>query len=488
MSLSKDYKIGIKCELSSKRLDRNMWRKSSKGSLVIKKASAFVALFAVIGICMSSVSAQQVEADEFVPDYKERLEGESEFDNQSELYIKDWRNALSKDQYEDTQFGVRMYNEASIPTKLEVLRLLSKDTPSMLVFLTAVSMGLDVENVLQASVQYDPEKSRDLAASAVSILPVLSEPQNYLYSSYEIEDLEREDEEDPYSVEEVVERFFDNRAVLRPYPDWIEGQYHFLASAAELKRFQDPTKELRWYRGKTTDESAERPIFVSLYEGTQSVLIDGIERVNEALRKDPDARLPVVFVFNRLNERSIDELGYPLTIRGVRDAYTEKQLMVTPAPEWQMGDYHFYASMDEVYEVFDIPEEEDFEPEAWDRLVAEAEDYSVTNTSFIAVIMGAGDDDANENDVARRVGGLFDVATWDDPRTEEAFPYVKPKGGPALTLENILGQGIILNRPDLIAALSTLGVNRIPIAFYYVDNSRVAPYLKSPRALIQAAW
>ncbi len=473
------------CELVTSKLGKAANR-------LMRKVTASLIATSLLAVAVAvPVSAQQNETNAsgtYVNEegYTSAVEGESEFDNKSESYIKDWRNALSQNDYEDTEFGELMYNEASVPTKLEVLRLLSKDTPSMLVFLTAVSMGLDIENLLQASVQYKPDGGRDFASSAVSILPVLSSSPSYLYSSYELDDLEREDETKPFSVEEVVKRFFDDREVLRPYPDWFEGQYHFLASAAELKQLQEPKKDARWYRAKTTDDSAERPIFVSLYEATQTVLIDGAERISKALEGNPEAQLPVVFVFNRLNERSIDELGYPLTIRGVRDAYTERELLVTPAPEWQQGDYHFYAKMEEVDEVFNIPEEEDFEPEAWDKLIAEAEDYAVTNTSFVVVILGAGDDADNVAKSDRYSRLVSDYAAWDDPRSEEAYPYVAPKDGPALTLKNILGQGVILNRPDLIAALKALGVSQVPIAFYYIDSSRVKPYYKGPRALIQA--
>lgn len=429
-------------------------------------------------------SASDIAVDEL--GYKIRPNGESEFDNQSGTYVKDWRTALPREDYEDTEFGQLMYNEASTPTKLEVLRLLSKDTPSMTVFMTAVSMGLDIESVLQASVQYEPEKSRDLAASAVNILPLLTGSPSYLYSGYEIEDLEREDESKPYSVAEVAKRFFEERQVLRPYPDWFEGQYHFMASAGELKRLQEPKKEVRWYRTKSSEDVSKRPIFVSLYESNQSVLIDGEERIKKALQEDPNAELPVVFIFNRLNERSADELGYPLTIRGVQDAYAEKQLMLTPAPEWQLGEYHTYVEVSEFYEIFNIPEEEDFEPLAWQKLLEEAEDYSVTNTSFLFAVLGSGDENSRTAaNTAFMNGQLY--AAWDDPRTEEAFPYVAAKDGPALTLQNVLGQGVIFNRPDLIAALKTLGVTQVPVAFYYIDSSRVKPYLKNPQALIDSA-
>jgi hypothetical protein len=447
---------------------------------VFRAPTRSVAVIVALVLGVSGVAFAQSVDDS---GYKIKPVGESEFDNESESFVKDWRDA--DPEYEDTVFGDRMYNEPSTPTKLEMLRLLSKDTPSMMVFMHAISMGLGIEDILQASVRYEPSKGRDLASAAVNLLPLMTDSQNYLYSSYQLEDLEREDENEPYSVEEVANKFFDDRLVLRPYPDWFDGQYHFLASAAELKRLQKPQKNVRWYRTKSSKSTSNRPIFVSLYEANQSVLIDSEDRINEALAADPNAQLPVVFVFNRLNERAVDELEYPATVRGIQQAYAEKSLMVTPSPEWQLGEYHLYASMDEFDDIFEIPEQEDFEPEAWEKLLREAEDYTVTNTSFLFVVLGSGEDDIESANVAITNQQLH--AAWDNPRSEEAFEYVQPDGGESLSLENLMGKGMIFNRPDLIAALKSLGVQKVPASFYYIDSTRVKPYLKSPRALIQAA-
>jgi len=460
---------------------RNMFRGVASFNNLIA-----IVLLVIFGM---GVSHAQGNANQNVDDlaYKQLSNGESEFDNQSGSYVKDWREAAPRDEYDDTEFGQLIYNEASTPTKLEILRLLSKDTPSMMVFMTAISMGLDIESVLQASIKYQPEKSRDYAASAVNLLPVLTESDSYLYSGYDLDDLEREDEQQPYSVEEVVERFFKQRLVLRPYPDWFEGQFHFMASAAELQRLQAPQKDVRWYRAKSTEDVVRRPIFVSLYEATSSVLIDGEERIAQALKNDPNARLPVVFIFNRLNERALDELGYPLTIKGVQNAYSEKKLMLTPTPEWQLGEYHMYAKLEEFYEILNIPEEEDFEPETWQKLLEEAEDYTVTNTSFLMVVLGSADEDGEQQNTRIAITQEQLYAAWDDPRTESAFPYVAPEDGPPVTFKNLMGQGLIFNRPDLIAALNALGVTKVPVAFYYIDSSRVKPFTKGPRPLIQAA-
>lgn len=489
----------------------NLWRVSFMKIVVfLEEMQAMVRLKTVKAVLTSCLLVFMVSANA-QDRFPEQLEGvvdesgyevqpssESEFDNQSDTFVKDWRKAAPD--YEDTVFGERMYNEPSVPTKLEMLRLLSKDTPSTMVFMHAISMGLELDEVLQAAVKYEPSKGRDLASSAVSLIPIMSESTAYLYSSYELNDLDRDDKAQPYSVAKVIDRFFKDRLVLRPYPDWFGGQYHFLASAAELKSLQTPKKETKWYKSKSSEDASKRPIFVSLYEGTGSVLIDSNERIEQALQENANALLPVVFIFNRINERSVDELTYtdkndkqgrtyPRTIRGVQDAYLDKNLMLTPAPEWQIGDYQLLASVDEFSEVFDIPSEQDFEPEAWQQLLLEAKKYSVNNTSFLVAIVDGGDDQGVSARVTKAKNQRY--ATWDNPRTEGRFKYVKPKhgegDGEGVTLASLLSKGLTLNRPDLIAALKTLGISDVPVSFYYLDSARVKPYKKGPRALIQAA-
>ena len=446
---------------------------------------SFLVLLSLLTIFLISASlwsnnlaAQQVDGDDLA--YKVRSVNESEFDHQSESFVKDWRQA-DRD-YLDTEFGEQLYSEASTPTRLEILRLLSKETPSMKVFLHALSMGLDVETVLQAAIAYQPSKSRELANSAVNVLPILPDSKPRLYSSYRLEDLEREDETVPYSVAKVAENFFEQRLVLRPYPDWFAGQYHFLASAAELKKLQEMQGDVEWYKSKSTEDTSKRPIFVSLYESSRTILIDGEERIESALKENANALLPVVFIFNRRNERAVDDLGYPATIKGVTAAFREKDLLLTPVPEWQLGDYHAYSQMEEFYEAFDIPSEDDFEPEYWARLLQEAKKYTVNNTAFLIAILETGRD----SDLSYMIDGQL-YAAWDDPRSEAAYPYVHPNGDDSASLQSIRARGLVLNRPDLIAALNALNVSAVPVAFYYLSDSRLQAYSKGPQALVQAA-
>ncbi|NNC99285.1 MAG: hypothetical protein HKN85_03805 [Gammaproteobacteria bacterium] len=379
----------------------------------------------------------------------------------------------------DTEFGEFLYNEASVPTRMEILSLLSKDTPSVLVFLHALSMGLGIDEVLDAAVRYEPDKGRDFSRSAITLLPLIPDTRNYMYSTYELEDFEPVNQSGPYSVKTIAKRFFEDRLVLVPYADWVDGRFHFEASAAELKELSELNKNDKWYRNKSSDQPSDRPVFVSLYESSKTILVDGADRIDRAIEQYGDnATLPVVIVFNRLNELAVDQLrDYPKTIRGVQRAFNENNLMLTPAPEWAKGEHHIYAGMDEIYDIFDIPVETDFEPEHWQRLLSQAEKYDGTKPAFLMVVMGTG-----EGDVSLRTSwDGQQLAAYDDPRANEAFPYTPANDN--VDIEALIAQGLVINRPDMIAALNALGTTEVPVAFYYIDDVRVKPYSRGIRAL-----
>ena len=462
----------------------------------------------MLSILIGSSAVVNAQSDVSPSGYKKPQANDSEFDNASDpfaLYCQD-----ANEDYQDTVFGELIYSEPSTSTKLEMLRLLSKETPSLPVFMHALSMGLSIDDMLLASLEYEPEKARELASSAVKLLPLLDGPDTYRYSTYNIGALQRyvdgqaeernkgyvdqADEHKPYSIHEVVDKFFEKRLVLAPYPDWIEGQFHFMASAKELLELQGVKEDQRWYHSKSSKSVDDRPIFISLYEHGKRVLVDGVERIEAALEQNPNAQLPVVFIYNRLNERSIDDLGYPATLRGMRDAYRKENLMVTPTPQWEIGEYHAYIEADEFDQLLNLPEEDDFEPEAWNALLSEAENYDVNDTSILVIILPSQGAvrrtrEHTPKDSATQVlpaTNLF--AAWDNPRTESKFKYASPKDdGLVPGLNSVLSNGLIVNRPDLIAALKALGVSRVPVAVYYLDGARVKPYRRGARSLIQSA-
>ena len=492
------------------------------------KSNRFFSFYLTLGLSALSpiVAYSQTGSTQTSPNaYRQTQASESEFDNYNDGFVSYWQYA--DEDYQDTVFGEQLYSEPSTATKLELLRLLSKETPSSVVFLHAISMGLSVDEMLLASLEYQPEKARNLASSAVSVLPYLDNRNPHHRVTYDLDELTQYingllekrnqgfvdpgSENIPYLVKEVVNKYFNDSKELVPYPDWLDGQFHFMASAKELLDLSENTNAY-WYKSNVSQDHKDRPIFVSLYEHNKTVLIDGLERINNKFNVNPNYQFPVVFVYNGERERSASNLGYPLTIDGIQDAYSEKGLMLTPTPEWQTGEYHALVNIDEFYRKFEIPQESDFEPEAWQKLLSDARDYDVNDTSILVVIVEG--DNLKEDELSKqeKIQSLFRdsslnnfelsnsmlapgsmLAAWDDPRTESQFKYTSKKNsnddGNAddLSFESILGKGVILNRPDLIAALKAIGVTGVPVSFYYVDKDRVKPYFRGPRSLIQAA-
>jgi hypothetical protein len=260
-----------------------------------------------------------------------------------------------------------------------------------------------------------------------------------------------------------------------------------------LLELSDLNEGIKWYRNDSNNSIADRPIFVSMYEANKAILVDNPARIKRKLEQQgSDARLPVVIVFNRLTERPVDQLDYPLTLRGVQRAYSENSIMLTPAPEWELGEYHIKAKLSEFDEIFDLPEEDDFEAEHWQRLVQQANAYNLDSPAFLVVVLSSGDENAA---FQAQIGQQF--AALKDPRDDAVFPYTAPANNSdgqnsdsqnndnsrRLDLKALMSQGLILNRPDLIAALLSTERTDVQVAFYYIDNARTKPFVRGPRAL-----
>ena len=235
-----------------------------------------------------------------------------------------------------------------------------------------------------------------------------------------------------------------------------------MASAAELKELSKAQME-DWYReGEVPLKNEQRPIFVSLYEDSEKVLIDGLDRVYKAVERDINATLPTVIVYNRLIERPIDGLGDDYdnnSVRGIQKAYIDQALMLTPVPEWHSQEHHIQAQMEELLDIFDIPEREDIPEEQWDIVEADVRANGI-NQSFLIVVLSA------DAEIARTIRNPFlSYANYD------------------ATLDVVMNEGLIINRPVKLAVANFLGYETVPVAFYYIDNNRVKPYRDGLRGL-----
>jgi len=351
------------------------------------------------------------------------------------------QNSINDSSYEDTEFGAYLYSETSDATREELAQLLVAEHPSVKVFMHGLSMGAGIDEVLDAAVRIDNQRSRDFVTSAATLLPLLTATRSYQYSEYTLDDIE-----EPYSAEQILSRFFDDRSVLIPQPDWYEGQVHVSLSARELANLEKQNPNADWYTNGDLSPSDGRPVFVSAYENDGSVLLDSKERIEEALKTNPDGLLPVVFVFNKLKERSIHKFTYPKTLDGIQHAYLDEGLMLTPTPEWNAGDHHINVSVDELIERFDIRVKQDYldadEAELWQHR---------------------------------------------QPRTYGYAPLSYASQSSSDSLGYILSDGMILNRPEKVAVAKDMGKTTLPVSIYYLDSTRVKPYRFGVRGLKNVA-
>lgn len=358
--------------------------------------------------------------------------------------------AQSDSQVEETSFGEFLYSEASEATLTELLALLDREDPTIGIFSHALSMGVPIDEMLDAAVRHKKDHGRDYYVSAAFLLPLLDFSARKRFSTYELDDLE-----DPNSATEVIQRFFDSEETLETTPDWHLGEAHMQVGVAELKDIVSQYSKDFWYRKDQDSQPADpsRPVFIQLYTDNESAIINDVDRINQLHQQNPDATLPVVFVFNTVLERPVSRMTQPVTVKSVVADYYANNLMVTPTPEWELREFHTLAKVEELYEVFNIPEQDDIEEERWAAAVADVQRNGIKD-SFIVTVLPSGSAGGSGGTLGTLGSGL-----------------------------EVLGDGVVINRVDRIAAAKHLGYTELPVVFYYVDNQRVKPYRLGIRRL-----
>ena len=376
--------------------------------LVVKPSSLFLGLFLMLGVSSTVVS--------------------------------------QSDDEDKASFASYLYAEASDATRAEMLALLDRDDPAVGIFAHSISMGLPVDELLEAAVRNDVDRSTQYYSAAGFLLPLLNFNERQLFGEYELDDLD-----DPNSANEVIERFFEDRNRLEERPDWHVGEYHMLVPVAELKQILDAssTNTDSWYLVDSSSDrpSPNRPVFVQLFSDTETVIMNDAENINRILSTSPQATLPVVFVFNTISERPISRMTQPATVKSVIADFYSDGLMVTPPPEWDLREYHLMATMDELEDVFNLPEEDDIDSDVWQAISADIKQNGI-DESFLVTIIPGGDLGSTGTSSARGLDRGIEV----------------------------LGEGAVVNRLDKIAVAKSLGYTELPVSFYYIDNQRVKPY------------
>ncbi len=360
---------------------------------------------------------------------------------------------------EETAFGNFLYSEASDATRAEMIELLNREDPTIGIFAHSLSMGLPIDETLEAAVRNNSDRGREYYVSAAFLLPLLDSADNIRFTTYDFDDMDKAD-----SAREVLKRFFDDREILSFTPEWHYGESHMQVAVSELKELvKEYDSNNYWYKEDDLSKNPKpsRPIFIQMFSDNGSVVINDLDRINKA---DDNSTLPVVFVFNDNFERPVSRMTQPVTVKSVIADYNGNNLMVTPTPEWSLREYHTLADIDELYDVFRVPEKDDVDSERWQEIENRIKQDGIRESFIITILPGGG--------ASAGASGSSDDN--------------KSSNGLGSGLE-VLGDGAVVNRLDKIAVAKSLGYTELPVVFYYVDNQRVKPYRLGLRHLAYVA-
>lgn len=256
----------------------------------------------------------------------------------------------------------------------EFARLFDLGYPPATVMMHAVSTGMSINDILYIAVKSNPERSREFYDTAASLLPVLPGwvcQADSDRSRYAREVNLGELGDDP-GIRRIAALYFNEDRRVVPFPDWTEGRVHMEASVEELAGLVD---DGHWYVPGEDDgtprTAPNRPVFVSIYKHSGEIVVDsGVERIRRA-RDRGVSRLPVVLVYNDVLQRPLSSYDRDVTVRELAEAFYDQGIELTAVPEWQVGDYHKSATVEELRQVVDVPARADIPEERWETVEQE---------------------------------------------------------------------------------------------------------------------
>ena len=238
--------------------------------------------------------------------------------------------------------------------------------------LHGLSNGHTIDEAVFAAISAEPERAKEIYDTALSMLPNLpgwacgsDENQVDYFTTYQVTELP-----DKRTVEEVAKRYFKDQKELQPFPDWPGGDFHMLAPVDELQKL---VGEDYWYRrGPEQDLPGANPrdaIMVALYDNGNKIVIDSGADKLQKLQQLGVNKAPVIFFYNRENQRPISDFGADVKLDDVIDAYFGKGIELTHPPLWQVGDHTLTVEISELEELFDIPSRGEIGDETYAKIV-----------------------------------------------------------------------------------------------------------------------
>jgi len=259
-------------------------------------------------------------------------------------------------------------------TYKEVLNFFQSGYPVASVLMHAVSQGMSINDAVYLAIKANRDRAEEIYQTAQSMLPSLPGwachsaqfGAGRYYKEFTLKELGAQP-----TVAEVAKKFFDEDKRMAPFPsDWKQGKAHMNASVAELDKL---LSNQWWYqKGKDAPSAAAgRPVFVSLYKGDKSIVVDDNFGQVEAAKKSGKATLPVVFLYNDKNVYPVRQLGEKPTAGEVASRFFNSGQEATPVPDWSEDNYHVLADRSELEGMFDAPPKDQVPPARWTELMNE---------------------------------------------------------------------------------------------------------------------
>jgi len=259
-------------------------------------------------------------------------------------------------------------------TYQEVLNFFQSGYPVASVLMHAVSQGMSINDAVYLAIKANRDRAEEIYQTAQSMLPSLPgwacNSAQYGSGRYHKEFTLAELPAQP-TVADVAKKYFDEDKRMAPFPtEWKTGKGHMNASVDELQKL---INDQWWYRKGAGAPSGggSRPVFVSLYKGDKSIVVDDNFGQVEAAKTAGRSTVPVVFLYNEKNVYAVRKLGEKPKAGDVASRFFNSGEEATPVPDWSEDNYHVLAERSELEGMFDAPPKDQVPPQRWTELMNE---------------------------------------------------------------------------------------------------------------------
>jgi hypothetical protein len=304
-------------------------------------------------------------------------------------------NFLSLDPYlsEDPEYTVSEY-EKIMGTKdmfKRVERLLQYGYSADAIFGHEISKGLNIVSIVDAASLSEPSRETEFRWLADLMLP------GYPGTACGCNDFKRDrnwneiayDSIEPKTIAQVARMYFENGQHLSRFSD---KEAHGLFPVEELAQLLEESS-LTYRILPVRSHPIPVGVFVSLYRDNEEIVVDGNLGAVQAAVARGDEFIPVLFHYYWDGIVPIGRFPEELTSGDVSGILGDLGTTLSPVPNWRAGDYHAWIPIEEVEDLVNIPDQDDIEPELWDKILFDLK----TNGFTFPVLMTPGHGIANYN-------------------------------------------------------------------------------------------